>query len=176
MRTLAAGLTTLTLLAVVPSLARAQANPVELGIDAALAVSLDDPRVTIIGIPLQQFRVGFFTSPILSFEPTLSVNYIDVEGVGDLSTLSLGLGVLVHLSPDRTRTRAYVRPFAGFARISADGESETDANMGFGVGLKTPFANQRLATRLEAFLNHVFAEPDGVTSLGVSFGLSFFTR
>jgi hypothetical protein len=175
MRTVAAGLTAFALLAVGPSISRAQTDPIELGVDAAIAIGLDDPRVTTIGIPIQQFRIGFFRSPTLSFEPTLAVNYLNIEGVGDFSTISLGLGVLFHLSPDRTRSQAYLRPFGGFVSVS-NGASDTRANLGFGVGFKTPFANRRLASRLEGFLNHVFDDPDGVTSVGALFGLSFFTR
>jgi hypothetical protein len=174
MRSLAAGLTAFTLFAVTPALGRAQANPVELGIDAAIAVALEDPRVTIVGIPVQQFRVGFFTSPTLSWEPTLSLTHISGGGL-ELTTISLGLGVLFHLSPDRTRSQVYLRPFGGFTSVS-NGASETDPNLGFGLGFKAPFANQRLATRLEAFVEHSFADPEGITSVGALFGLSFFTR
>jgi hypothetical protein len=174
MRSLAAGLTAFTLFAVTPTLARAQANPVELGVDAAIAVALEDPRVTIIGIPIQQFRVGFFTSPTLSWEPSLALNHISGGGF-DFTTISLSLGVLFHLSPDRTRSQVYLRPFAGFTSVS-NGVSETDPDLGFGLGFKAPFANRRLATRLEAFVEHTFADPEGITSIGALFGLSFFTR
>ncbi len=175
MRSLAAGLTAFALLTAAPSLSRAQDNPVELGVDAAIAIRLEEPRVTTIAIPIPRFRVGFFTSPTLSLEPTLAVNYVNVEDVGDFSTIVLGFGALFHLSPDRTRTQTHLRPHVGFTTVS-NGESDTDAHLGFGVGFKTPFANRRLATRLEAFLQHVFADPDGVTSVGAFFGLSFFTR
>ncbi len=174
MRSLATGLTAITLLAVAPSLAQAQ-HPIELGLDAALAIRLDEPRVTTLTIPFQRFRVGIFTSPTRSFEPWLAVNLAAVQGGGNFSTINLGLGVLFHLSPDRTRTQTYLRPFGGITTVSA-GDSETDAHLGFGVGLKTPWANRRLATRLEAFLQHTFSEPDDVTSIGVFFGLSFFPR
>ena len=92
----------------------------------------------------------------------------------DVSTVSLGVGVLFHMTPDRTRSQIYFRPFAGFTSASGFGQSESDPNLGIGLGLKTPFAN-RLATRLEAFLAHQF-ETNGTTSLGVLFGLSFFPR
>ena len=167
---------TLLLIGTIPRTgAGAQANPIELGVDAVIAVSLDEPRVTTIAIPFQRFRVGFFTSPTLSFEPSLALNFFAVQGGGDFSTINLGLGVLFHLSPDRTRTQTYVRPFGGFTSVS-NGASDTQANLGFGVGFKTPFANRRLATRLEAFLQHVFEDPDDITSVGAFLGLSFFTR
>jgi hypothetical protein len=179
MRTLAAALTAITLLATAPA-ARAQTSPIELGIDAALSVGLDEPRVTVIAIPFQQFRIGFFLSPRTSIEPTLAINHIDAEedpefGIDpDITTISVGAGVLFHLTPDRTRSQIYFRPFGGFTSVSLLGESESDPNLGLGLGLKTPFAN-RLASRLEAFVAHEF-DGDGTTSVGVLFGLSFFTR
>jgi hypothetical protein len=152
----------------------AQANPVELGIDGALAVTLDDPRVTTLGIPVQQFRVGFHQSPTLSIEPTLAINYINIEGFGDGSTISLGVGLLFHRSPNRARGRAYFRPFGGFTKVSNGGD--TSPNLGFGVGYTAPFADRRLATRLEGFVNHTFVDGDDATSIGGTFGFSFFTR
>ncbi|MFN2566623.1 MAG: hypothetical protein ABR499_16625 [Gemmatimonadaceae bacterium] len=178
MRTLAAGLTAITLLVITGPFASAQARPIELGIDAALSFGLDEPRVTVIAIPFQQFRVGFFTSPRTSFEPTLAINHVDIDDPNgldlDATTISIGLGVLFHLTPDRTQSQIYFRPFGGFTSVSAFGESESDPNLGLGLGLKTPFAN-RLATRLEAFVAHQF-DGDGTTSVGVLFGLSFFPR
>jgi hypothetical protein len=175
MRSLAAAFTTLPLLAIAPAFALAQTNPIELGVDAALAIGLDEPRVTTIAIPIQRFRAGFFTSPTRSFEPWLAVNFAAVQGGGTSSTINLGLGVLFHLSPDRTRTQTYMRPFGGFTSFS-NGASDTQATVGFGVGFKNPFANRRLATRLEAFLSHVFNDPNDFTSVGLLFGLSYFTR
>lgn len=174
MRTLSTRLLTVAMLACAPLALYAQATPVELGIDAALAVTIDDPRVTTLGIPVQQFRVGFHTSPTLSVEPTLAINYINIEGFGDVSTLSLGLGLLFHTSPNRARGRAYFRPFGGFVKVSDGGD--TSPNIGIGVGYTAPFADRRLATRLEGLLNHTFVDGDDTTSLGVMFGLSFFTR
>lgn len=175
MRSLAAGFAVVTVLAAAPAFASAQSNPIELGVDAALAIGLDEPRVTTIAIPIQRFRAGFFTSPTRSLEPWLAVNFAAVQGGGSLSTINLGLGVLFHLSPDRTRTQAYMRPFGGFTSF-ANGASNTQATVGFGVGFKSPFANRRLATRFEAFLSHVFDDPNDFTSVGLLFGLSYFTR
>jgi hypothetical protein len=174
MRTLNARLMAVAMLACAPSALRAQADPVELGIDAALAVTIDDPRVATLGVPVQQFRVGFHNSPTLSIEPTLAMNYINVEGFGDVSTISLGVGLLFHTSPNRARGRAYFRPFGGFTKVSDGGD--TSPNVGIGVGYTAPFADRRLATRLEGLLRHTFVDGDDTTSIGVMFGLSFFTR
>src|SRR5687767_8499317 len=123
MRTLNARLIAAAMLGCAPAGLSAQANPVELGIDAALAGTIDDPRVSTIGIPVQQFRVGFHSSPTLSIEPTLAINYINIEGFGDLSTISLGVGLLFHTSPNRARGRAYFRPFGGFTKVSDGGDT-----------------------------------------------------
>jgi hypothetical protein len=173
MRIFAAGLTMVTLLAAAVPTASAQARPIELGIDGALSIGLEEPRVTVIAIPFQQFRIGFFISPRTSIEPTLAINHISVDDF-DVTTISVGLGVLFHMTPDRTRSQVYFRPFGGFSSISGEGASESGTNLGLGVGIKAPFAS-RLASRFEAFLAHDF-DDGGATSIGLLFGLSFFPR
>jgi hypothetical protein len=173
MRTLAVGLTALALLAGHSSSASAQARPIELGIDAAVQVFLEDPRVTLVSIPVQQVRVGFFTSPTVSVEPTLAINVLRVEGF-NVTQIGLGLGVLFHTSPDRTRPQTYFRPFFGVNSLSGGGESDSAGLLGIGAGIKSPFL-PRLAGRFEGFLEHHF-DDGGVTSIGVMFGLSFFPR
>ena len=175
MRSLPVGMTALTLLALSPDAADGQTYPIELGIDAAVTVRLDEPRVTTLTIPIQRFRAGFFTSPTLSIEPSFALNYSRVQGGGSFSSMALTVGALFHLSPDRMRDQVYLRPFVGFTRFS-NGASDADPHLGFGAGIKFPWANRRLATRVEAFLQHVFAEPEDASFLGVLFGLSFFTR
>lgn len=176
MRIFVAGLTTLALWSTAVTSARAQARSIELGIDGALAVTLDEPRVTTIAIPFQQFRVGFFISPRTSIEPTLSIVHVSADTDGgdlDLTTISVGVGVLFHLTPSRTQSQVYFRPFAGFRSVSGDLGDDSGANVGLGVGLKSPIAS-RLSSRFEAFLAHDF---DGeTTSVGLLFGLSFFPR
>jgi hypothetical protein len=175
MRSLAAGITAFALIGLAPSLASGQSSLIEFGVDGALSIALENPRVTTIGIPVQQFRVGFFTSSTLSWEPALAIDYVNVEGAGDASRITLQLGALFHRSSIRTRSQVYLRPFGGFTSFSAGG-TNTDANIGFGVGFKSPWENRRFATRIEGFLNHLLADPEGITSIGVLFGLSYFTR
>jgi hypothetical protein len=43
------------------------------------------------------------------------------------------------------------------------------------VGLKLPFDDRRLATRMEAAYSHTFGN-GGANAIGVLIGLSFFTR
>jgi hypothetical protein len=47
--------------------------------------------------------------------------------------------------------------------------------MGLGVGLKIPFSDRRLATRMEANYSHGFSN-GGSNLIGLLIGLSFFTR
>lgn len=173
MRFLAAGLTAITLLATAAPAARAQGRPIELGIDGALIFVLDDPTVVTLGVPIQQFRIGFHTTPTMSIEPMGSLNYLHVDDF-DVTQLTLGVGVLFHRTADRTRNQTYFRPFVQFSSVSAEGTSESGAALGIGFGIKNPIAN-RLATRLEAFLAHDF-DDGGSTSIGGLFGLSFFPR
>ncbi|HMG12249.1 MAG TPA: hypothetical protein VK571_03665, partial [Gemmatimonadaceae bacterium] len=64
-------------------------------------------------------------------------------------------------------------PFLGIIGVSVDGPGDDNTGVvGIGAGLKLPFADRRLATRLEANYSH----SDGSNLLGLLFGLSWFTR
>jgi hypothetical protein len=163
-----------------------QPLPIELGIDGGVAISLDDPNTTAVSLPVQQFRVGFFVSPRVSLEPAVSFNYVNIEDFGSATDLSLDLGLLLHLSPDRTRSQMYLRPFAGINRVSAEADDElgggddsaTQLSAGGGLGVKMPFAGGRLAGRLEAVFAHGFENDDFASrnQAGLAVGLSFLTR
>jgi hypothetical protein len=166
------------LLAISASTAAAQANqtgnPVELGMDAVVATSLGDTKVTTVSVPSAEFRAGFFVSNNVSIEPRLG--FTSISGNGTITTYRGELGLLYHFAGEHVGSGVYVRPFAGFTGISGFG-SDTQANAGIGLGVKIPFA-QRLATRLEANYMHGFTSDggDGSDQLAASFGLSFFTR
>jgi hypothetical protein len=166
------------LLAISASTAAAQAtqagNPVELGMDAVVATSLGDTRITTVSIPNAEFRVGFFLSNNVSIEPRLGIT--SISGDGTFTSYKGELGVLYHFGGERVGSGVYVRPFAGFTGYSSAG-SDTQANAGIGLGVKIPFA-ERLATRIEANYVHGFSSDmgDGNNQLAASIGLSFFTR
>src|SRR5437764_4044072 len=85
--------------------ARAQ-NPIELGIDAGVSIGLGDNSVTVINIPAQAFRVGFFFDDNLSLEPKLALNTI--TGSGDTFTSYLfELGLLYHFYREGYGRRVY---------------------------------------------------------------------
>ncbi len=162
--------------------ARAQTpRPIELGVDAGVSIGLGDNSVTVINIPAQAFRVGFFFDDNMSLEPKFAIN--TVTGSGDTFTSYLAeLGLLYHFYRTPTlrgtvpspRSAFYVRPFAGIVGASGGGNSNTDAILGLGVGMKVPLIS-RLASRFEANFAHQFGDFSS-NQIGLLAGLSFFTR
>ena len=78
---------------------------------------------------------------------------------------------------DRVGKGFYLRPFLGVVGVSVSGGGGND-NSGYGgagVGIKIPFADRRLATRMEANYAHGFSS-GGSNQIGLTLGLSFFTR
>ena len=155
------------------SMASVNPSP-ELGVDAGLQFTLDDPKTTSFQIPIQGIRVGFFLSPEISLEPSLRLNYTSFDG-GHLTTYGLGLGMLYHFSTSRAANQMYVRPFIGLDGISGDGGSDSAFSFGAGFGVKVPVGN-RFATRWEANFSH--ASNNGATqnAIGLLAGLSVYTR
>jgi len=147
---------------------------VEFGIDGGITFGLDDPNLTLVSLPVQAFRVGFFMSDRLSIEPRLSFNSISGGGAS-IQTYAFEVGALFHPGGYRTGRGMYIRPFGGIVGFNSDPVDDSDGFLGAGVGVRLPFADRRLATRLEANLSHVF-DTGGSTALGLLFGLSFFTR
>lgn len=161
----------------------AQDRPLELGLDAAFVVSLTDDangmetdNITVIGVPFQRLRVGFFISDRFEIEPILQFNFVNV---GDSDLLQLGLFVdgAYHFTSDPARPRAYLTASGGLDLLSADDESDTQWVFGGGVGVKLPVADQ-LAVRLEGGVRRAFESDDrlGATNLAALVGLSFFTK
>ena len=149
------------------------ARPIELGMDGGLSIGFDDPNVTTVSLPVQALRVGFFMNDNLSLEPRFNFNSVSGGGVS-VRSYSLELGALYHFGGYTKGSGLYVRPFTGIVGGSSDAGSDSDAFLGAGVGVKLPFANRRLATRLEANYGHAFSEAGGSDGLGVLFGLSLF--
>jgi hypothetical protein len=168
-------------LALIAPAARAQrssqhgSGPIELGIDAGLTFGIGNSSGTLFSLPTQVFRLGYFLSDKLEFEPRFSINSISGGG-NTVSTYDLEAGLLLIPDGDRVGKGLYLRPFVGVAGISVSGgNSANSGNAGVGVGLKLPFADRRLATRLEANYDHGFSG-GGSNAIGLLAGLSFFTR
>lgn len=158
-------------------------RPIELGIDAGVSIGLGDNSVTVINIPAQAFRIGFFFDDNMSLEPKLAINTI--TGSGETVTSYLfELGLLYHFyreaparrvyPPPGLRSAFYVRPFTGIVGTSGGSSSNTDAVLGAGIGMKVPLVS-RLASRFEANFAHRFGDASQ-NQIGLLAGLSFFTR
>ena len=179
----------------VTAAARAQARPIEIGIDAALAYEdADNVSVTSLTVPVPRLRVGFFVGDAVSLEPFFSLRYtraeVDSPILGErtqsFTEYDLGVGLLFHFATDRTRSQPYLRPFVGIRGFSADDDDDVDEDdtsgtqpvLGAAFGLKLP-STSRFGTRLEAgFARRFEDEPtfEESTQIFLSFGLSFFTR
>ena len=156
------------------------ANPSpEIGIDAGVTFGLGSPSLTVLSIPAQQIRLGFFVSPALSIEPTFGLQSVSGGGVS-FTAYNVGAGLLYHFAPSRAASQFYVRPFVNVVGFSGDGPSSNSAVFGVGGGLKVPLRD-RIASRFEANVQSV--ERDNAigaggrdTAIGLLAGLSFYTR
>jgi hypothetical protein len=157
---------------------RREPSSVELGIDGGVMFGLDDPKSSIVSLPVQDFRVGFLVSPTWEIEPRFNLTSVHGGGV-TATSYSFALGALYQPGGDRVGKGLYVRPFLGVAGAKASGAGVSgSSNNGFGgagVGLKLPWNDRRLATRMEANYTHGFGNGGG-NAIGLLIGLSFFTR
>jgi hypothetical protein len=180
MKKLAVLVLTLTLAAPAANAQRAShrnSGPIEFGIDGGVLFGLDAPRTTVVALPVQDFRLGYFLSDKVEVEPRFNINSLHVSGGGSLTTYTFEVGVLLQPSGDRVGKGLYLRPLAGVsgASVSGGGGSNNNGYAGAGFGLKLPWADRRLATRMEANYAHGFSN-GGSNQIGVLIGLSFFTR
>jgi len=131
---------------------------------------------TVISVPIQAVRVGFFVNDRVSVEPKVGLNVFHTEGE-TFSSYDVETGVLYHFSKNPIGRGVYLRPYAGFQGISGGGDSETRGIFGAGFGAKIPFAD-RFATRMEIGYQHMTAPTNGNSdnALIVLFGLSIFSH
>jgi hypothetical protein len=151
------------------------ANPSpEIGVDAGVIFTLDDPKATSFQLPIQGIRMGFYLSPAVSIEPSLRFNH---NSIGDVSTTDygLGLGLLYHFSTSRMANQLYVRPFIGLDGTSGDLGSNSTFSFGGGFGVKMPIGN-RFASRFEANLTHFSDDGTSQNAIGLLAGLSVYTH
>jgi hypothetical protein len=133
----------------------------------------DGANATQLRLPTG-FRAGFFINPQWSLEPSLEYNYTKIEDLDAISQYTLGFAGLYHFSTDRMHRQMYLRPHLAILGISGGGASDSDTQLGVGIGLKWPRLNGRMAWRGELDLaRQMDAE---ITSLNVLWGVSFFTR
>ena len=157
----------------------------ELGVDGGPSFGMGGQNnVTLFNMPIQQLRAGFFLSPQLSLEPTVSLSRSSVAGSSE-TDYAVGVGALYHFSALRTQRQFYLRPYVnviGF-RITDKTSPTTTVNtsdnlteMGGGLGLKLPWKD-RLDWRFEVNMSHYSKQYLGSDNrLGLLFGMSYFTR
>lgn len=152
---------------------RRDGGQIELGIDAGITFGLDDPSYTLVELPLQLFRVGYFLNDRFEIEPQISIISGSGGGGGSSTLYRLGAGLLWQPSGDRVGKGLYFRPFVGVNGISVSGPGDDSSpEVGIGVGVKLPFDDRRLATRLEANYTRAYES----NQIRLLFGLSWFTR
>ena len=155
--------------------ARQSSNPIELGIDGGVLFGLDKPSVSVVGLPTQDFRIGFIVAPRWEIEPRFNLTSIHGGGVS-ATDYSFAVGALYQPAGDRVGKGLYGRPFIGVSGTSVSGGgSNSNGFAGLGLGLKLPWDDRRMATRMEANYTHGFGNGGG-NALGILIGLSFFTR
>jgi hypothetical protein len=162
----------------------------EFGIDAAAAFGLGSDSYTNIGLPASRARVGFFLSneSRWSLEPAVGLFYSDSEGGDGALAYELEFGTLYHFAPTGDlvgrlgrdaeqavrRSVLYARPFVNLSGVTGgEGDGDSRVSLGAGLGVKVPW-RESLAFRYEANLGYDI--DNEALRLGVSAGLSFFTR
>jgi len=150
----------------------------EIGADGGLGFELSVPngasKTTSLQIPLTSIRAGFFINDQWSLEPSFRYLYAKTEGTPSFSTYTLGFAGLYHLSTNRMQRQTYIRPFLDIIGASSGGNSNSDIELGAGVGLKWPKMNGRMAWRGEVNVAH--QNDAETTTLNLLMGISFFTR
>jgi len=144
------------------------------GIGLQLAVPNGAPKTNSLSLPIPSIRAGFFINDQWSLEPSLSYQYTKTEDIDAFSVYQLGFAGLYHFDANRMHRQLYLRPFLNLMGLSVGGQSDSDTELGVGVGLKWPKLNGRMAWRGE--LNLARQMDAEVTALNVLWGISFFTR
>ena len=70
----------------------------EIGMDAGIRFRLTTPSRTDFDLPMQQIRMGFFISPVMSIEPTVGLASRSGGGGASVTAYDIGAGL-----PDDTR-------------------------------------------------------------------------
>lgn len=161
------------------------AMPLEFGVDGALSFGTGGTNNSVdFAVPVPAVRVGFHMTPQWSVEPSLTLFRQSVTGSSS-TDYALGVAALYHFSPSRTQTQIYARPFLNFIGSSDKTETGTGTTVstsnslteiGAGIGFKMPWRD-RMAWRVEGNLSHLSEKVvTGDTRVGVTFGMSYFTR
>jgi hypothetical protein len=166
---------------------------VELGIDASFARQSfhSEPdrngrevtvNVNTIDLPFGVVRAGFFITPTIAIEPAFGLRY---QSVGDASSSEtvFDIGLPIYLSPNRRENQIFIRPVVGLNHVSSDasdtgpGTSDTQLNVGVGLGIKLPLSD-RFAARFEAQYRHApkSDERSAYNQIAALAGISVYAR
>lgn len=120
--------------------------------------------------------VGFYVSPGLSIEPTLSLSTLSGGG-SSLTILGIGAAVPYYFSKGWGRKGGYVAPRFVYNSISGDGSTSNQMTIGVGLGTKIPL-NTMAALRLQANFDLGLESSDvsSTQAFGALMGLSVFLK
>ena len=161
------------------------AMPLEFGIDGGLSFGTGGTNNSVdFGLPLPSVRVGFHMNPTWSIEPSLGLYRSSYTNFSQ-TDYELGIAALYHFSPSRAQSKLYARPFLNFigsnskeqlTPTTTQSTSSSMTEIGAGFGVKIPWRD-RLSWRAEGNISHLSEKvATGDTRVGVTFGLSYFTR
>jgi hypothetical protein len=127
------------------------------------------------------FAAGFYLSPGLALEPTISSNHIsysDELGGGSNTTIGLGLAVPYYFNKGWGRKGPYLAPRVSWTDYTCDGcNAVSQFGLGVALGTKVPL-NSAAALRIQGSFDYGFDNSDVVstTAFGLSMGLSVFLK
>ncbi len=123
------------------------------------------------------FAAGFYLSPELALEPTLSLGYASSDGYSQ-TILGLGAALPYYFDKNWGRKGLYLAPrllWSSYSCTGCDGASQF--GLGFAFGTKLPL-NEAAALRIQASFDYGFENTNfnSSTTLGASMGLSVFLK
>jgi hypothetical protein len=118
---------------------------------------------------------GFYLSPSIAIEPTLSVSLLSSDGES-VTAFGIGAAIPYYFRKNWGRSGPYLAPritYTSFSCTDCDGASQL--GVGLALGTKLPL-NDLAALRMQAEFNYGFENDDflATTNFGASFGLSVF--
>ena len=149
----------------------------EIGLDG-VAVRNMTAGVTILALPINTLRFGYFATSRISLEAASAFRLERRKELSDM-TVSLETSFLYHLARERSKVVSYVRPAISMlmnrVAIFDGSESVTDwasqLAVGGGVGMKARISDD-WRFRFEVLIRKSMAE-DAQTSAGLSVGASY---